>query len=109
MRLLTFSKSRTASLISEVWAFDATYSAHEDVDSRVDALAPDSPWPSLFVYFLPRTDTADQARKLRDQKNRPANIHVVESDRTSEQGIHAHFSVSIRHWRERIRDSQTLR
>lgn len=108
MRVLAKSGNRYAALIKEVWGFDSTYSAKENVDSTGwAAWAKAHPQSRLFIYYLRGTPTQDQAEKLR--KRALPNVSVIESNAKARERIHPHFWVPIQHWGERIAASPYLR
>src|SRR6185295_19012684 len=68
MRTLASSGNRYAAQIKEVWGFDCTYSAMNDVDAKGWATwARNAPQSRLFIYYLVGAPTQNQAEKLRDR------------------------------------------
>ncbi len=108
MRLLARSGNRYAALIKEVWGFDSTYAAINNVDSEGwAAWAKAHPQSRLFIYYLRGAPTQNQAEKL--GKRALPNVSVIASNAKTREGIHPHFWVPIQHWGERIAASPYLR
>src|SRR4030095_11530630 len=96
MRLLARSGNRYAALIKEVWGFDSTYAAKNNIDSTDWAAgAKAHPQSRLFIYYLRGAPTQDQAEKLR--KLALPNVSVIASNAKTREGIHPPFWVPIQH------------
>jgi hypothetical protein len=107
MRVLARSGNRYAALIKEVWGFDCTYSATQNVDSTGwAAWARAHPQSRLFIYYLRGAPTQDQAEKLR--RRALPNVSVIASNAKKRGDIHAHYWVPIQHWGERLAGSPYL-
>jgi D-alanyl-D-alanine carboxypeptidase len=102
MLSLARSENRYAALIKEVWGFDCTYSAAQNVDSTGwAAWARAHPQSRLFIYYLRGGPTQAQADKLR--KRALPNVSVTESNAQN------HYWVPIQHWGKRLAESPYLR
>jgi hypothetical protein len=108
MRVLANSTNAAAARIAEVWGFDCTYSARDNVDAAGwTRWARKSPQSQLFIYYLRGAPTQNQAARLR-QAGLP-NVTVIESNATMRDRIHPHYWVPIQHWGERLKASRALR